>query len=57
MTTGPLRPFWPRGCPGPPAEVWSYWKETLVDYVNLLPLVNKVSAMLEEPKFECLPVT
>ncbi len=43
MTIGSPRPFWPIGSARPPAEVWYRWKETLVDYVNLLPFVNKVS--------------
>ncbi len=46
MTNGSPRPFWPIGSPRPPAEVWYRWKETLADYVNLLPFVNKVIAIV-----------
>ncbi len=42
MTIGSPRPFWPIGSPRPPAEIWFRWKEMFMDYVNLVPLVNKV---------------
>ncbi len=35
------RPFWPGNCPRPPAVSWSCWRETFLDYVKLLPIVNR----------------
>ncbi len=37
------RPFWPRGSPSPPDGAWAHCGETVIDYVNLLHIVNNTT--------------
>ncbi len=36
-------PFWPRNCPRPSAAASSRWRETFLDDVKLLPIVNNAT--------------
>ncbi len=49
-----IQPFWPANRPKPSADSWRIWKQTFLDYVDLLPTVNNTVRLTEVQKLKLL---
>ncbi len=51
-----IQPFLPANSPKPAADAWYQWKQTFVDYVDLLPSMNNAAPLTEVLKLKLLRI-